>query len=88
MIETEKTIAIYTADYVRWSDHIMEDSVDKRGLLVIGDTVAMTVNPPLRMPDPPIPAIALPIMNITELVATPHIRDPSSKIDKKTRKVI
>ena len=54
----------------------------------IGDTVAMTVKPPLRRPDPPIPAIALPIMNITELVATPHIRDPSSKMDRKTRKVI
>jgi hypothetical protein len=66
----------------------MNDSVDKRGLLGIGDTVAMTVKPPLRRPDPPTPAIALPIMNITELVATPHIRDPSSKMDRKTRKVI
>ena len=66
----------------------MEESVHKRALLGIGDTVAMTVKPPVRIPDPPIPAIALPIMNITELVATPHIRDPSSKINRKAKKVI
>jgi hypothetical protein len=56
--------------------------------LAVGDTAAIIVKHPLKRPEPPIPAIALPIMNMTELVATPHKRDPSSKIDKKTRKVI
>ena len=39
------------------------------------------------MPEVPKPAIALPTINIFEDVATPHIREPSSKMPKKARKV-
>jgi hypothetical protein len=40
------------------------------------------------MPDPPIPATALPTMNIFDEVATPERREPSSKRPKKTIKQI
>lgn len=41
--------------------------------------------PPLRSPELPKPAIALPIINIVEDVAAPHTADPNSKIPKKQR---
>lgn len=44
------------------------------------------VRAPLRMPAAPKPATALPHINITEELATPHKSDPSSKIEKKVRK--
>ena len=40
------------------------------------------------MPDPPIPATALPTMNIFDEVATPERREPSSKRPKKAIKQI
>ena len=43
---------------------------------------ATIVNAPLRIPAPPHPATALPMMNIIEDFAAPHMRDPSSKIRK------
>jgi hypothetical protein len=49
---------------------------------------ATIVKPPFTMPDPPIPATALPTMNIFEEVATPEMREPSSKRPKKTIKQI
>lgn len=48
----------------------------------------MMVNPPLRMPAPPAPEIALPMMNITEDCAAPQMRDPASNITKALMKVI
>jgi len=53
-----------------------------------GDTTAMIVKPPFIRPEPPIPAIARPIMSIIELVATPQSSEPSSNIDKNIRNVI
>jgi hypothetical protein len=38
------------------------------------------------MPEEPMPAIALPTMNIDDDWAAPHRSDPSKKIKKKTRK--
>jgi hypothetical protein len=59
-----------------------------RGLLSWGETTAMIVNPPFISPEPPIPAMARPMMSIMELVATPHSSEPSSNIERKTRNVI
>jgi hypothetical protein len=50
--------------------------------------LAMIVNPPFTMPDPPMPATALPTINIFDDVATPDRRDPSSKRPRKTMKQI
>jgi glutamine synthetase len=50
--------------------------------------LAMIVNAPFTMPDPPIPATALPTINIFDDVATPDRRDPSSKRPRKTMKQI
>ena len=49
---------------------------------------ATMVNAPLRIPAPPHPAIALPMMNIAEDLATPQMRDPASKRRKALMKVI
>lgn len=54
----------------------------------IGMHLAIIVKPPLTMPDPPIPATALPTMNIFDEVATPQRSEPSSKRAKKTIKQI
>lgn len=43
--------------------------------------------PPFRMPEAPEPAMARPMMNIVELVDTPHINDPNSKTARKERNV-
>ena len=45
------------------------------------------VRAPFERPEPPMPAMALPTINISEEVATPHRRDPSSKSPRKNRKV-
>lgn len=59
-----------------------------RGRFSIGETAAMIVKPPFIRPDPPIPAIARPMMSIVELVATPHMREPISNMNRKIRNVI
>lgn len=41
----------------------------------------------MRIPELPIPAIALPIINIFDDVAAPQTADPISKMTKKTIKV-
>jgi len=46
------------------------------------------VKAPFIRPDPPIPATALPIMNIFEDMATPQRREPNSKRAKKNINVI
>lgn len=48
----------------------------------------MMVNPPFKMPAPPAPEIALPMMNITEDCATPQMRDPASKITNAPMKTV
>jgi hypothetical protein len=40
---------------------------------------------PFMIPELPIPATALPTINILEDVATPHIRDPNSNVIKNPR---
>lgn len=57
------------------------------GLFANGAQAAMMVRAPFERPDPPIPAMALPTINIFEDLATPHKRDPSSKSPRKKRKV-
>lgn len=57
------------------------------GLFASGAQAAIMVRAPFERPDPPIPAIALPTINIFEDLATPHRRDPSSNSPKKKRKV-
>ena len=47
----------------------------------------MMVRAPFERPEPPMPAMALPTINISEEFATPHRRDPSSKSPRKKRKV-
>jgi hypothetical protein len=42
---------------------------------------------PLRIPELPKPAIALPMINMFEEVAAPQTADPISKIAKNTKKV-
>jgi hypothetical protein len=42
---------------------------------------------PFNMPAAPKPATALPIINIAEDTARPHIREPSSKSARKAMKV-
>lgn len=44
------------------------------------------VSAPFDMPEDPTPAMALPMMNMGELWAAPHKRDPTSKTKKKARK--
>jgi len=51
-----------------------------------GADAAMMVRPPFCKPDPPIPAMARPIINMVDEVAAPQRREPSSKIPKKARK--
>lgn len=50
-----------------------------------GRTAEMMVKEPFEMPVDPIPAMALPTMNIVDDWATPHSRDPSMKRKKKTK---
>jgi len=52
----------------------------------MGIHLAMIVKPPLTTPDPPMPATALPTMNIFEEVATALRREPNSNSPKKIMK--
>jgi hypothetical protein len=45
------------------------------------------VRPPFMIPAPPMPAMALPTMNIFEEVETAHISEPSSNNPKKDMNV-
>jgi hypothetical protein len=47
---------------------------------------AIIVKAPLTIPDAPIPATALPTINIFDEVATPHNREPSSNRQRKNIK--
>src|SRR5271170_6979186 len=51
------------------------------GLVRRGTEYAMIVNAPAKIPPAPSPATALPIMKDVLLGATPHIREPSSKME-------
>jgi hypothetical protein len=57
------------------------------GCLGNGALACTMLYPPFSIPEPPIPAIALPMINIFEDVAAPQMTDPSSKMPKKLRKV-
>ena len=46
----------------------------------------MIVKPPFTTPDPPMPATALPTINILDEVATALRREPNSNSPKKTIK--
>jgi hypothetical protein len=64
----------------------------KKGVILprfsIGMHLATIVKPPFTMPDPPMPATALPTMNIFDEVATPDRREPSSNRPRKAMKQI
>ena len=57
------------------------------GLFANGTLATTMERAPLERPEDPMPATALPIINISEELATPHKRDPSSKRARKIRKV-
>jgi hypothetical protein len=57
------------------------------GLLCIGTHSAMMSIAPFRIPEVPKPAITRPTISMGELVASPHIKEPTSKTKKKLRKV-
>lgn len=63
-----------------WVEHVL-------GLFIIGEHPAMMVKAPLKIPELPMPATALPTISMVEETATPHRREPSSKIAKKVKKV-
>ena len=50
------------------------------GLFAKGTDFAIMISAPENIPDPPIPAIALPTIRTTELGAAPDMADPTSKI--------
>jgi hypothetical protein len=58
-----------------------------QGLLLVSTQTLTITNPPLKMPAAPVPATTRPRINITELTAVAHIKDPSSKTVRKVRKV-
>jgi len=51
-----------------------------------GKTAAMIVKAPFEIPEDPIPAMALPTINMVDDWAAPHNKDPSWKTKKKARK--
>lgn len=57
------------------------------GRLCIGKMLAKILSAPFTMPEDPIPATARPTISIFDEVATPQMREPSSKSEKKPRKV-
>jgi hypothetical protein len=73
------TIVNYRTDLNYWRS--------KPGLFAIGTHPAIMVKAPFKIPDVPIPATARPIISILEEVATPQIKEPSSKTAKKAMKV-
>jgi hypothetical protein len=58
-----------------------------KGRFAGGARKAMMVKPPVARPAHPMPAIARPTINVTELGATAHIRLPNSKMKSDRRKV-
>jgi hypothetical protein len=52
------------------------------------EAAEIIVTAPVKRPAPPIPATARPIMKAVEEGATPQIREPSSKMEMKVKKVI
>ena len=55
--------------------------------MLCGAPAAMIVIAPFITPEAPDPAIARPTMNMFEFVARPQIREPSSKVARKTRNI-
>jgi len=53
----------------------------------MGTAALRIVRAPFESPDPPSPAIALPMINMLEDWATPHSKEPSSNRPRKVRKV-
>lgn len=47
----------------------------------------MIVKAPFPMPEAPMPAMVLPMMNMADDWAAPHSADPTTKMEKKDRKV-
>lgn len=60
-------------------------NLDSPGRLSNGTAPAIIVMPPFKRPELPIPAIALPPISMDEELASPQMRDPSSKRPKKMR---
>jgi hypothetical protein len=58
-----------------------------RGRLCIGAAPAIIVMEPFIRPEEPMPATARPTIRASEVGATPHMSEPSSKTKRKTRKV-
>jgi hypothetical protein len=56
------------------------------GRLCIGTEPAIIVSAPLTIPDVPMPEMARPMINTLDELATPLIKDPTSKSRKKLRK--
>lgn len=56
------------------------------GRLSIGAAPAIIVIPPLTKPEEPRPAMVLPAMNMPDVWAAPHNREPTSKMKTMTRK--
>jgi hypothetical protein len=63
----------------------IEEQRDLRGIqgrLCSGAEEAIIVIKPMSRPEPPMPEIALPAMNMCEDCARAHTREPSSKITR------
>lgn len=92
----EASLTSHEDTYVHFKHRFISNDSDsartKKGVILprfsIGMHLATIVKPPFTMPDPPMPATALPTINIFDEVATPDRRDPSSKTPRKTMKQI
>ena len=60
----------------------------RAGRLAMGTDPAIIVKIPFWIPDAPRPATARPTISIFEDEAKPQIKEPTSKMAKKTRKVL
>lgn len=66
----------------------MEEEVENLPALLCNGTHAeIIVRAPLTIPEPPIPATALPTMSIFDDVATPQSNEPNSKVATNAEKV-
>ena len=65
------------------ASNVSEPGRNVQALFSRGIEADNIVSAPFPTPELPIPAIALPTMNILEEVETPHINEPSSKTAKK-----
>ena len=68
-------------------DLVLGGEISILGDLCRGTEDAMIVKVPFSKPEAPMPATARAIINIFEEVATAQRREPSSKMEKKARKV-